>query len=266
MVYDRIKKAALGYAYKKQSQMVKQMYKTTKNRTQPYLRGGTRVIRTNDVVRSGPDVRHVGFSTTSSYTKRHIAANTVYPGFGTRSLTTFNLCSIPRTTEIKDRLRNIVNISGFKIHLESQNVLGGPLVLNYAVLSPKASKTISNTDFFRGNELTRGTVFGTSQTSMTLNFADINSDDYNVLMRKTIKLGSAFTPESVAFAETNSMETSFWVPVNRQVRFNDNTNDCDSPIFFCIWCDQTTQPSGTLSVANAARIGIKAVTYFRDVV
>jgi len=185
--------------------------------------------------------------------------------------------SISSTTGIAGnaRLRNVINMRGWKFQLSMRNELREPLWMNWAIVSPRGrglDEQTQSLDFFRDHTISRDVGFGPGLSSTTMNFAAINTDKYFVLRHKRWFLPSNANtdPETSyadgSYANTNYRYKEFYLPFKRPVAFDDDnsTLDPETPVWMMYWFDELMKPSGTESVANAATVQLRCIGYYRE--
>jgi len=272
MVTRRIKAAVTAAAYKAAEKQVYKTHKKIINRPNPSLRGQSDRRLRNVTTRIPYDIiPKVGHTTGRGNCKRHVATDTVVQ-LDDRTLNFVELTDIPKavSTELSDRQRNIINISGVKIDLELKSEVNNNLVFNYAVITPLGRTTnVSTVGFLRANlsNTSRALDFGNGNNSIDHNYGMINSDKYAVLMHKRVTVGARFSnnTNNSQVSQTSSNVVREWLPINRQFRFDDQTSStCDTPLYFVWWADQICIGAGSTPTLNAYRMGRKVVVYFRE--
>lgn len=188
----------------------------------------------------------------------------------TRSLYFFDLTAIPRDTptDIDNRIRNIVNVSGFKICMEVANLRDKPLHLNVAVLGLKDSvDDVTTTDFFRGTGVSRGTNFSTALSSNDFSCRPINCDKYVVLKHERLLLGgsNAITGYVDRMGRTFT-SLQFYVPLKRQVQFDNNNSSVPTSgnVYLVYWADEFDTDEGGAVQTLAYNVRQRFITYFRE--
>lgn len=89
------------------------------------------------------------------------------------------MANIPRSAGIDDRERDAINLVGLRIYMSFRNSLNQPLGIRVALMAPKASTYITNTNFFQGYNNSRGVNFATTLTSPEFIDNSINRDLYD---------------------------------------------------------------------------------------
>lgn len=184
-----------------------------------------------------------------------------------RMLESYGLLDLAKGSGIDDRERNIVNFRGVNICMEIENTFntigGRPLYFNMAVISPKAlaaPTSIPNADFFRNSgALNRSIDFGNSLSASEFNCLPINTDLYDVVKRKRIRVGPFSSNEGA-----NCQTLMMYVPVNRQIRYEDATSTpVGKNLFLVYWIDFLGNPSSATPVV-CGRISHDITKYFKE--
>lgn len=200
-----------------------------------------------------------------------------------RELYQLDLLSIEKnqsTNAIDNRERDTIWVGGTKLCFEIKNNSRVPGIFSWAILSPKASNTINETDFFRGTGDRRGIDFNDTLSSNDFNCRSINTDKYVVVKHKKFILGQVNTPSAVEVpgqqppdytsqaSRENYRVNKVWIGIRRQFRYQSNV-----PVpqvegrsyFFVYWFDHILQPGATPGVPGTFTIQERHVTYFKDV-
>lgn len=224
-------------------------------------RGGRIRIRKRSTIRG-----QIGYRPGSG-TSRRVQTGTESDGLrDTRTLYSSNLTDISGGTDLNDKSRGIIYISGFKIcfqaQVESTVVPAGKhLLLNFAVVAPKINQdSIETADFFRGNASQRGVAFSTQLSSTDIHCLNINTDRYRILTHARYKLGRENGDRA-----PNHLFLQRWIPLRRQIRFDTSTNVAPSDnIYMIYWTDISNTGANTAVSASAWRLSYHAITYFRN--
>jgi len=170
------------------------------------------------------------------------------------------------------RLRNIVNLRGWRLRLSMLNLYNIPLWFNFAIIGPKGSNPDEPAvaDFFRDYGTSRDIGFGTGLSGVTMNFNPINPDKFHILMHKRfflpVNTDATSDYSEGAYANTNYRYKKFWVPFKKPIAFDDDTatNTPETEIWMAYWCDQPMTPAGASSSASAAIVTMQAFGYFKE--
>lgn len=206
------------------------------------------------------------------------APNTVVPILGsTNSLYSYSMSTLDKTStnNISGRQRDVVNIKGvkfvFNLHNLSQDTA---LQINYAVIIPKNNRVLTNGstsvgDFFRNEYSTseRSTDFNTSVIGRDKHTLPINADEFYVLTHKKYtvnpeRLGAG--DPSFSWNKPNYLMDEMYIPINKQVRYNDLDNEPErGRIYFVMWTSGF-QLDGT-AVADQFKFELRTNVFFTEV-
>lgn len=187
-----------------------------------------------------------------------------------RVLYSTNLTVIAKTADnnIQGRQRDMVNYRGCKLCIELRNLTDSPLYFNMAILVSKKARTIDTADFFRGNTGDRSKDFGPALTGLQLHCLPINADEYTILKHKRFKLnvvsnGAAVTGFSNQYG--SSYKTiSMYVPIKRQLRYDDGAVSPIQPIFLVYWLDRFGAASGQTPVNDQITMTEHHIAYWKE--
>lgn len=187
----------------------------------------------------------------------------------TRTLYTLNLVELNKQSaeEIDRRDRDIANIRGVKICLQfdNQDTNNYPMYVNVAIVSPKDINTTPlTTEFFRGYGTTRYVNFDNSLSALSFHCRPINTDLYDVVMHKRLKLGPRID-------DTSSMPNApvktlmRYIKINRQFSYDgENAQPVGRNLYMCMWCDEADKLGGSLVQVNKVNCMREIVLYFRE--
>ncbi len=254
---------AAGYAYRHR----KAAYRAARTIGRAYRRYRRKgLTRRQRRVRIGERIGHGGI-------KRFTTDDVDATGRTTRNLNRRDMTAVPKTTtnDIDSRQRDVIAMSGFKVCMEFLNNLSDPLRLNMAVIAPKAGadQAVPVTGFFRGTGNTRGLDFSNQLSSNDFGCRPINADKYTILYHKRVLLNGK-NNEGTGEIERNFMGTNYFTlekyfKINRQIRFNSDTDtSADSKVYFIWWCDQFQAIGGSAPIADAVTVAERYITYFRE--
>ncbi len=181
-----------------------------------------------------------------------------------------NLCRITHTSsnDADGRQRNLINVRGFKICIEVQNVTATPLYWNVAIIIPRQTTAVSTIDFFRANTQERSNNFDpVIMSGLEFHCTPINSDKHVVLMHKRFRLNKSDLGVSAFDSQQGRsfLNLDFYKKFNKQVRYNRESEDQpDAGTPFLVhwasgWGTGTGETPTTSYTAN-----IRAITYFRE--
>lgn len=163
-----------------------------------------------------------------------------------RSLYQQTLISVSKGSAMDQRERNIINVRGIKSEILVKNEFTAPLMLNIAIVSPKADAAITELgvvatkDFFRGYMGKRYQTFSEALSCIEMHYSGINTDIWHVLRHKRYMLGVG-AKNSTAYDDPNRpsyRKIKWYLKVRRQVRFeDDSTVPVDGQMYMVFWCD-----------------------------
>lgn len=186
------------------------------------------------------------------------------------SIDSRTLYSVPLITNITEgtgnsqRMRDLINLRGFKIRMEINNDLSGPIVFSIALVHPKATYDLTTLDWFRDNGGDRATNFNDNLTSLDFATRQINTDRYAVFMHKKYRLSADGDTSLPNTDRTRILD--FYVPIKKQIRF-DEVDVGELPVHQCYlvyWCDRLNAGSLTPPQQDAMTVNYRFITYFRN--
>lgn len=201
---------------------------------------------------------------------------TVFPGDGTLVLrnamsVTPLLNGISPGTDINQRMRDTIVISGVKMDVAFQNLDKNRLMVNWAVVHPKQTQLITNSQkgFFRDYTNQRSwDANSTTKTGLSWSMANINTDDYVILKRGKFLLTPGVVDTNTPGtwnSKDSEKEMSHYLKLGRSFTYDtsDTTPVIDDPLYFVTWCSWPSSPAGN-NLGEGMRYKLKAVVYFRD--
>lgn len=168
-----------------------------------------------------------------------------------------------------DRRRQIVNCTGLQITYHFVNKLDLPMFLNVAVIAPKHNSGVPGiTDFFRGDDGSRGANFSDALSALQFHYYPINTDKYAVVRHHRHQLGS--NTDGVNYNSDagpgNWISKRQYIPINRQLRYETAiATSCSTPIYICWWLDTMDSPGGVASTVGAGLMSEMHTMFFTDV-
>lgn len=172
------------------------------------------------------------------------------------------------TEKLNERNRGIVNCRGIALTINVGNLSQVHMQeFHYAIVSPKHSTTVSDTDFFRAYNDTRSQNFLASTLSgMDLMYNPINSDLYNIwshdkiLLRKNMDgLGIYDNREYPGFRTLKK-----YIKIDRQLRYADGIDNCETPIFLVWWSTDPFKVTTEGTVPTQFQMTYRAVMHFKE--
>lgn len=187
----------------------------------------------------------------------------------TRALNVLDVLEIPKQTteQINMRDRDIANIRGVRIMLYLQNNLVVPtevLFVNVALVMTKATNAApTEANLFRSYGINRSISLATSNPFLVNCYHPLNTDLYDVLMHKHIKLGAA--SNTVNHSLNSNAVFKKYIPIKRQVSYDNVTNSSTGKgLYLLMWCDADTGVVGTPVTPNACSVARDCIIHFRD--
>lgn len=215
--------------------------------------------------------KRIGEPMRKGTSKRTAINRDVCTPINTNTLYKINLTNIgTRGDAINARERGIINLSGWKIRGEFKNNFEGPLYLNIAVISKK-NKTgqPDESNFFRGDEGERAIDFNGTGSALHKHRANINSDNWNVVMHQRFRLAGerdSSPGNSVQYSsgKASYMNYTRWLGMRRQFRFDSNTDtEAETDVFLVYWCSSFCGSGSTVST-GALDHNFDIVAYFKE--
>lgn len=171
----------------------------------------------------------------------------------------------------------MINLRGFSMRYSLYGTTSTvPVMVHFAVLAHKGQtvtpaatqdQAIQDDDFFRGNGVARAIGFDVSLSGIQFNTLLINQDNYAVLKRWSHKVSTSSATAEAGMGE-KYIQRKLWVPVNRQVRYDDpgHADVATSGRLFWVWWAEYVAgiPSSGTAVADQARLDAEVIMYYRD--
>ena len=213
------------------------------------------------------DTRNVGQPNDEPMKSHMVTDNTGIKS--TRTLYSTEMTAIPRNTTANDidkRNRQIAFIRGFKICLEVENLSSKPVYLNVAVLAPKCESIASmSADFFRGSKSERSIDFDTTLSSLDFHCMSINTDKFTILKHKKLLFAQYGSTTNDGGTRTAYTVIDMWVPLNRQIRYEDSTNNYScNPVHLVYWLDKFGTVGGAAAQGGQMTIAEQTTCVFKD--
>lgn len=212
------------------------------------------------------EISKVGEDPGTGTSKRFVPEDADAMDHSSRVLFSDNLTDIPQSAtnnDIDGRQRQIAFVSGFHICMELwNNSTTLPLYVNVAIVVPKATTTVTSTNFFRGSGNDRSLDFSTALSANDFHCLPICTDKYIILKHIRICLD----PQSATFSGKQYRNLDFYVPFKRQIRWRDNVSSLadNGNVYLCYWCDLFQTAAGSALTANVLKLSKRCVTYFRE--
>lgn len=169
---------------------------------------------------------------------------------------------------INARDRGAAFISGIRIKQCWLNKAPNSIMVRWALISPKNNTVSSLTaGFFRAYESSRDADFSSVRSTIEKQTFPINRDKYRVFYEGKMYLGSSTVTAQTRVIDRDRSNMGCmdrWFPINRQVRYNDDSNqDCEDKIFF-VWWTTPYMESSTVVQPSLIETQSSVVTHFRD--
>lgn len=169
---------------------------------------------------------------------------------------------------INSRDRGAAFISGIRIKQSWLNKAPNSIMVRWALISPKNNTVTSLTaGFFRAYQDSRDVDFSSVRTTLEKQTYPINRDKYRVFYEGKMYLGSSTVTGQTRVIDrerSNMGCMDRWFPINRQVRFNDDSDQaCEDKIFF-VWWTTPYMESSTVVVPALIETQSAVITHFRD--
>lgn len=174
------------------------------------------------------------------------------------------LTDIDKTTvnAINGRAGNACFLSGTKLHMRLYNNMPqDPMKLHFAVVSSANSKTITSAGWFRDYITSRDKDISTTLDEISYD-DPINSDRYITHWRTSFMLGARNSSTIHHTGYPSFMEFTKYIPIKRNIRFNDDTDEeCETPVFLVWWAKTLAGPGQNLGAFDAS---IRLVSFFHE--
>ena len=216
--------------------------------------------------------RRIGDPIGSSEAKQHITQQVGALARDTRILYWRDLTQVQKGDDRENRERNIINLSGWRMHMYAINLTQQPLTMHWAIVSNKQDHTAvpNNVDFFRSSGTSRAADFGTDLTGLQYHSLHINTDKYVVLKHKKFLLTPskiwAQSENYVANSGNNYRYIKWWIKCRRQLRFerNADTIPYTGRVYLVHWAATLDSDVTQAPQENAYKVGIRTIMYWRE--
>lgn len=199
----------------------------------------------------------------------YVATNVTKPN---QQLHVANCIRIPPGTNINQRIRDAIIVSGVRIQFAARNLNGFTGFLNWAVVCPKDDNAVTQTqqDFFRDYTNDRSWNAGVAtKTGLEWCQAAVNSDRFTVMRRGKVMLGanpSATTLSAISYNRDTEKAMDIYVKLGRTVHFDTQDPKPSTPfenVYFCYWFASPNGQAG-LATGDGFLESTKIITYFRE--
>ena len=209
----------------------------------------------------------IGSSMTTPNNKKFESLQGGPTNLDSRTLYVNDLTAIPKTTisDINGRDRHFANVKGFSINWHLANRQENPLLVNIACIAGRGQKVPTTSGFFRDYTSSRDVDFSTSLNSNEIHTYPISTDKYRVLWSHRHQISGLGNSTGNSDASDNFKLGKTYVPLNRQIRYNDNSDDLgEERVYLVYWFDMFNTAAAGAVVTGAASVSIRTVTYFTD--
>lgn len=236
--------------------------------------------------------RRTGVTTTALVSQRRLRHLGHRVGTGTTKISTVNIptqdqvsglyqvgdfCQISEVdqgnAQLNRRERDIIDLKAIKYSYRFQNRGLSPLMVNTALLVAYDSGGAGSGGFFRtGQAGQRGVDFDFNLSATDIHTLPVNTSKYDVLHRESFILGPNGQTNQIDGGTRFNDATPNWkliskyMPVNRQIRYQDNGSP-ETRIVLVIWAVHMDHTPGTPFVGGTARFSYEGRndSYFHDV-
>lgn len=221
--------------------------------------------------------RYIGYPVRYGTAKRTLVDLASSQNVQSRTLYSRDITWLEHTAsnDIDKRQRDMINLRGFRINLgfyRDTTASARDIKLHVAIIHDKgranALLTQNNPvlvgDFFRGNGVNRAIDFQNSLAGIEVNSLGINTDLYTVLMKRVYLLKS---PSQNGLASFNKR---FYVKVNRQIRYDNETTTTEEPVatdgrcFLVWWAELAVGANAGATPILLGTMDRFTVTYWRE--
>lgn len=260
MAIDNVRKRARDLASEFQRNPAK--FNDAAKKIQALARG--RRVRAKSKIH---DVQKIGHRAGTSGAKKDQQLNPAKTTYNDCTLYFNEITDIDKTTTnaINGRQGNACFLSGTKLHMRLYNNQSlDPVKVHFAVVSSVGSKTITTSGWFRDYLTSRDKDLST--TLDEIEYDDpINSDKFITHWRTSFILGPMEEYDNTFprhQGPPSVLEYSKYIPIKRNIRFNDDTDEeCESPVFLVWWAKTMVGPGQRLNAYDAS---IRLVSFFHE--
>lgn len=188
----------------------------------------------------------------------------------TRTLSSGSLTEIAAGTDIDQRERHNVQLSGYKVRGEVVNLLGSPLYVNIAIVHNRDTGNTFAHEFFRNSANVRGVDFSTALSSLEMHGLPMNTDKFAVIKHERFLLApNASTATGAVSNGQNDYYTTFdeYVKVNRNLQYDGPSSgevDAASNIHLLWWCDEMATAGGSTPVPSSCTFNWNVIAFHHD--
>lgn len=234
--------------------------------------GAYRGIRRIKRARARGRVRKLIGVTRPAACKARVILDTSNTGAVDLAMNSVDTCQIPLGSGRDEREKDVIQLKGWKICVNLSNTAAQPITVNYALISPKVDYNAGvmaqfNAEFFRSYGAERAQDFATTANYLTLCQTPINPDRWNILWRKTIRLGGmrdGSFDKPVNYVPSQKQMNQY-IKLNRKMVYESTTSsftEC-APVYLVRWVVRDFQAPGGASQATFG-LQTRIVTYFSD--
>lgn len=178
---------------------------------------------------------------------------------------------ITKGTDINQRVRDAVILSGLRIQGVFRNISNTNVYINWAVVYPRQDTQLTATepDFFRDYNANRAWGAGdTNKNGLEWANAQINTDKYVVMRRGKFLLTENATPPAVnantSHIKSSQKEIDIYVKFGRMIHFDGITETPLEDVYFVHWMASPLQGAGNGDSTVQYRTAFRYIKYFRE--
>lgn len=247
--------------------------------------GGLRAFKKRARMAVGVSKRDMNTGHTSILREKSVGYRNTHP-IATLALYGCDCTRIDKSSgafERSNRMYQQVDYRGVKYEFLIRNNMPDPAVFNYAVISfkngaypledttwpaePYQVPTLAADGFFRWNGDSRDENYDNGLSAVTINYAPISTDQYNVHMHKRTTLSGKPGGGDWTFTYANNYRRiKGYIPIKRILRYNDDAGtSCETPIYLVYWISPFHADVGGAKILTAAYVQQYHVAYFKQV-
>lgn len=184
----------------------------------------------------------------------------------------YDISLIAQGTNLDERTRALVNLAGWRFCMEFKNNSAFPMYMNVAILAPKTSTLLSQTEFedsfFRAHTGNSRTIDFTdpSLRGMDRHCRPINADKFVILKHKRFRLSAI--NETLQFTDPNRPNHKFYMwytKFGRQLRWKfTGSGSGEEVVYLAYWFTTFNQPAGGGAGTETVNVNRDIVAYWRE--
>jgi len=198
--------------------------------------------------------------------------------FNANNLYLWNLTQIPRGTQINNRTRDVVNISGIKLRWFFKNTFNTfsqtdfgvatyPIVVNMAILNRKAYSDAMTDEFFRcPGRAERSLAFADASLSgWDRAWLPLNADKFNIIYHRRFSLSVASNSNGYSAGAQNCFKRmARYIKINRQFRYRDESSTSSQDELFLVVWFAAPDDTNPVQIEDVAAVAAETTVYFRN--